>query len=59
MPYVRTKAKGTTVITDLHEVTNKWVEIPDGEWRSAYDDPNVERRDEKKDDKATTVTEET
>jgi hypothetical protein len=60
MPYVRTKQKGTEVISDLHHITNKAIEIPDEEMRAAYFvNNNIEIFDDPKHPKATTVTEET
>lgn len=34
--FIRTKRKGSEVISDLHHFTNKWQEVPDGEVRVAY-----------------------
>jgi hypothetical protein len=49
MPYVRTKAKGTEVLSDLHHITNKAIEIPDEEMRAAYfENPNIEITEDKK-----------
>jgi hypothetical protein len=47
MPYVRTRAKGTTFSDDLYEFTNKWTETPADDGRNYNDYSNLEQVDEK------------
>lgn len=45
---IRTKQKGTEIVSDLHTITDKWQEIPDEEAHRYLSNPNIEVEQPKK-----------